>query len=426
MVVFMPHCGFLSEVSRAIAIAGALATRGVPVVFAARGGPYAHLVSAAGYPLHPLQPAIDDARARAFLDALLSMGGTDEPFFEPGELEAAVASEVGFLREVGAAMVVTGFTLSAYLSTRVVGVPLATDHGGVFVPPVLARGLCPAPVNPPAPGMARLPERLQRCLANTIPALVKAPVRQLNRHARELGVEPLPSMLSLMCGELTLVTELADVLGLDDDALTGWRPRWPYSIRSGTTFAATGPLYARLDVPIPEEVSAFLTEDEPVVYVSPTSVSEALLRSIVASARAVGRRVLVGATVHDVRDLADARTCVAGVLPNHLVMPRVAAAVIMGGQGSVQTAMASGTPFVGLPYHGEQELNVAVAERWGMALRVSPTDAGSSTLTRAIRRVVEEPSFTAAARRAAERYAGVDGAAGAAAAIVAALPVSRT
>jgi UDP:flavonoid glycosyltransferase YjiC (YdhE family) len=44
------------------------------------------------------------------------------------------------------------------------------------------------------------------------------------------------------------------------------------------------------------------------------------------------------------------RVMIESVLPNHLVIERVAACVIMRGQGSVQTAMACGTPFVGMPF----------------------------------------------------------------------------
>lgn len=376
MIAFLPHCAFLSEVSRAIEIGRALRSRGEDVAFAARGGPYSYLIDEAGFTWTRLEPGMDDAGARSFLEALLDMGKGDRPFYDDAELAAAIDAEIAFFRATGAQMAVTGFTLSAYVSARVAGIPLATDHGGSFVPPVLSHSLCPAPVNPPHPGLSRLPALLGRWLANRIPALVSRPVAQLNRHADARGVERLPSLCSLMCGDLTLVTELPEVLGLPAEALEGWAPHWPFRLRSGTTFRCTGPLYARLDRPVPPEVDAFLAVDEPVVYVAPTSVSEALLRAIIVGARTAGERMLVAATVHDVADLADERTCVARILPNHLVLPRVSAAILMGGQGSVQTALAAGTPFLGLPYHGEQELNVAVAERLGMALRMSPAVAG--------------------------------------------------
>lgn len=410
MILFLPNAAFLSEVSRAIEIARALQSRGVPVAFGTRGGSYEHLIGAAGFPAARLDPPVTPQVEAAFLQAILAMGPrTGRDFYSDDELSAAVDAEVALIRRLDADLVVTGFALSAYLSTRLAGVPLATDHGGSFVPPVLSHLLCPAAVNPPDPNLAKLPLPVQRWLANRAPAFIRGPVAQLNRHARERGIDPLPSMLGLMCGDLTLVTELPAVLGLSAKDLEQWRPRWPLRVRAGTTFRYTGPLYARLDLPVPAEVDAFLDGAEPVVYVALTSVTEAFLRSVVTRARASGHKVLVAQGTHDLSDLGDDRTLIAEVLPSHAVMPRATAAVIMGGQGSVQTAIASGTPFVGLPYHGEQELNVAVAERLGTAIRMSPADASTPALSRAIARLVGETAFAAAAESAAPLYAGVDG-----------------
>lgn len=415
MILFLPNAMFLSEVSRAIEVARALQSRGTPIAFGTRGGTFAHLIDDAGFPVHRLEPALTPQMESGFLAAILAMGPrTGRDFFTDDELRAAVDAEVVLIRTLRADLVVTGFTLSAYLSTRIAGVPLATDHGGSFVPPVLSHMLCPAAVNPPEPKLAKLPIAVQRWLANRAPAFITGPVAQLNRHARQRGVDTLPNMLGLMCADLTLVTELPEVLGLPTQDLEQWHPRWPLRVRPGTTFHYTGPLYARLDLPVPAEVNAFLEGDEPVVYVALTSVTDTFLRAVVAHARASGHKVLVAGAPHDLSDLSDDRAVVAGILPSHQIMPRAAAAVIMGGQGSVQTALASGTPFVGLPYHGEQELNVAVAERLGTAIRMSPTDATSPALPKAVTRLITEPEFITAATSAAQLYAGVDGSARAA------------
>jgi UDP:flavonoid glycosyltransferase YjiC (YdhE family) len=39
MIALLPHCGFLSETTRMLAIGQALVARGQPVVFATHGGP---------------------------------------------------------------------------------------------------------------------------------------------------------------------------------------------------------------------------------------------------------------------------------------------------------------------------------------------------------------------------------------------------
>lgn len=417
MIVLLPNCTFLSETSRMLAIAQALRRRGVECTLASHGGPYEHLLNGAGVGYTRVRPLMDEAGSHAFLDGVLSLGRDNKPMYTDDFLCAAIEHEVALFRELGARMAVIGFNLTTYVSSRVAGIPLAASHGGSFLPPVLERGLCPAPVNPPKPGMARLPRRLQRWLANNVPWWIRAPTRQLNRVAKELGVQVLPSFMAMMCADLTLVTDVPEVLGISRADLEGWRPHrrgvWP-----STRMRYVGPLFAKLDLPIPDRVEAFLSLKGPVVYLTPTSVRASFLRTMVPAVVAAGARVLVGATVHDVSALESDQVLVHGVLPNHLIMPRTNAAVIMGGQGSVQTAMMSGTPFVGMPYHGEQELNVALAERWGMAIRLSPRAAGTNAMTEAVRRLLDQPSFRENAARARLLYRDADGAEGAARAII--------
>jgi UDP:flavonoid glycosyltransferase YjiC (YdhE family) len=105
---------------------------------------------------------------------------------------------------------------------------------------------------------------------------------------------------------------------------------------------------------------------------------------------------------------------VEALLPSHRIMPRVALAVVTGGQGSVQTAMASGVPMVGIPLQPEQDLNVHLAERQGMAIRLAPRLAGGAAMTRAVRTLLDQPRYREAALRVQAIVARVDGASNAA------------
>lgn len=398
-------------------ISQALEARGARTLIASHGGPYEHLLDEAGVTWQRLEPAMGPAESQAFLDGLLSIGIENKPMYSDAFMRAAVRVEAELFERVGARLAVIGFNLTSYVSSRVAKIPLATSHGGSFVPPVLDRGLCPVPANPPAAGMTKLPRRVQRWLANRVPGWLKSPVKDLNRIASELGVQGVPSFMALMCGDLTMVTEIPEILGIPRDELEAWRP-WRRRLWPTTTFRYTGPLFAKLDRPVPARVDAFLRADGPVVYVAPTSVRAELLRELIAAVSAAGTRVLVGATIHDVRELESDRVMIEGVLPNHEIMPRVTACVIMGGQGSVQTAMAAGTPFVGMPFHGEQELNVGLAEAQGVAIRLSPRNAGTGHMTEAVRRLLDDSAFRANAQKVKALYANVDGADGCARAIL--------
>nr|WP_275402519.1 glycosyltransferase [Streptomyces sp. SID13031] len=99
-------------------------------------------------------------------------------------------------------------------------------------------------------------------------------------------------------------------------------------------------------------------------------------------------------------------------------MPQVDLAITTGGQGSVQTAMASGTPLLGIPLHIEQDLNVALVERLGAARHATPTD----NLATLAAQMLDNRSHAAAAERIQKLYAAVDGPAQAAEAIALAAP----
>ncbi|MFT3953525.1 MAG: glycosyltransferase [Piscinibacter sp.] len=417
MIALFPNCGFLSETSRMLHIAQALRAQGETVCFATHGGPYARVLSDAGESFTLLEPHFDDARCAAYLRDLVQIGRPGTRLQPAPEVRESAHAEAGFLRACGARAVVTGFTLTAYLSSRLAGIPLITSHGGSYVPPLFERGLAPVPTSMPMPGAEWLPAWLKRRIANSGAMRMSGPTRFLNEVAAELGVEPVPTLAALMLGDLTLVTDSAEVLGIPAADLAAWQPRRPQAFRAGTRLVATGPLFAKLDLPLPAAVTHFLDRSRPTALVVLSSATPQLLRQATARVRAAGARVIVGATIHDFGPNDDPEVVVAGLLPNHRVMPQVDVAVTMGGQGTVQTAMASGTPLVGIPLHPEQELNVDLAVQHGAGLAVAPRHVDSPRLTDAVRRVLTDRRFADGAAKVRGWYAGVDGAGEAARAI---------
>lgn len=417
MIALLPNCGFLSETSRMLHIAQALQAQGESVAMATHGGPYAHVLDAAGMPYTLLEPRMDRDRCARFIADLVRIGKPGVRLQPADEVRRSVQAEAAFLRSVGAHMAVTGFTLTAYLSTRVVGIPLAASHGGSYVPPVFARGLAPVPTTMPMPGAEWLPAWVKRRMANASTYRMRGPVKFLNEVAAELGVEPVPTLAALMLADLTLVTDTADVLGVPAAEMEAWQPSPAGAYRPGTRLVYVGPMIARLDVPVPDAVLPFLDGSRPTAYVVLSSCTPELLRAVVSRVRATGMRTIIGATIHDIgggaQDLGPvdaADMVVAGVLPSHEIMPCVDVAVTMGGQGSVQTCMLSGTPMVGIPLQPEQELNVAVAVRHGMAVAIAPRHAGTERMSAAVRRVATESSYRTQARRVRASYEGLDGA----------------
>jgi len=417
VISLLPNCCFLSETSRMLEIHDALRARGANTRIVTHGGRHEQALRDAGVAYDLLDPRVTDARCAEFVRSVPGIGPPNQSMWSDEEIRACVAAEVAYFREHGVRVAVTGWTLTALLSTRLAGIPLVTEHAGSWLPPVFERGLLPLPSRPVGMPLERwLPAAVRRRMFNAGAARLTIYTGGFNRVAAELGVEGVPSFAALLLGDLSLVTDVPEVLGISRSEIDGWTPRDPSRYRAGTRLRYSGPIYARLGVAVPERVEDFLAGPRPVVYVAITSSTPELVREVVAAVRTAGVRVLVAATVHDLGDLEDEYTLVAGVLPSHEIMPRVDLAVIAGGQGSVQSALASGLPFAGVPLQPEQDTNVAFVERHGAARLVPMRHVG--TLTRITRELLADDRYRQNARRLQEAFARVDGPGAAADAII--------
>ncbi|BCY05355.1 glycosyltransferase [Actinoplanes sp. L3-i22] len=409
-VCLLPHCAYLSETSRIIEIHRALGDRGIVPRVATYGGTYESALQAAGIDYDLIGPRMDASRCARFLREQPSSGPVWQSAYSDDELRAYVLAEAGYFRAHGVTTAVTGFSLTTTLSTRVAGIRLVGEHSASWVPPMFERGLLPAP-SKPFLGIR------SAWLSNRMPPRVRFYCGGFNRIARELGVPGIPSTAALVLGDLTLVTEVPEVLGVSGAEIEAWRPGRGY--RSSTRLRVTGPLFAHLPIPLPAEVAAFLDGPGPIVYVAITSSPPALIRAVVRALRPLRARILVAGTVHDLADLCDDRVLVAGVLPSHLVMPRVDLAITAGGQGSVQTAMAAGVPLLGIPLQLEQDLNVTLLERRGAARWVAPRQAGTPRLTELAGDLLTDSAYRRAAQAIRRLYDATDGPANAAEQILA-------
>jgi UDP:flavonoid glycosyltransferase YjiC (YdhE family) len=392
-----------------LAIHRALRARAADVVVATHGGVHERLLAEAGVSYQVVGPRMSDARCAQFVRMGAGMGPPNQSMWSDAEIETYVQAEAAFFRAHGVRAAVTGFTLTTLLSTRLANVKLITEHAGSFVPPVWERNMVEPFLDSPFPLGNRMPRATQRWLANLGIHHVKRYCAGFNRVARRLGIEGVPSFATLLLGDLTLVPDAPEVLGISRAELEDWRPG-PKGYRAGMRMRYSGPLFAELDRALPERVRQFLEGPRPIVYLAPTSTTTEQLRAIVGAMRGSGMRLLVASTVHALADLESDDVLIEGVLPSQLVMPQVDLAITAGGQGSVQCALASGTPLVAIPLQPEQDFNGQLLERHGAGRRISLRDAGTPKLVQLAQAILAEPSFRENARRIAAIYAGLDGA----------------
>lgn len=96
-------------------------------------------------------------------------------------------------------------------------------------------------------------------------------------------------------------------------------------------------------------------------------------------------------------------------VPAHEVNPLARLAVIHGGQGTVQTAVSSAAPFVGIGMQPEQEWSIDMLVRAGTARRVSWRDVHPGSIAIAVSELMDNDHACAKAVELSALYAQHDG-----------------
>ena len=170
-------------------------------------------------------------------------------------------------------------------------------------------------------------------------------------------------------------------------------------------------MFARLDGEVPAEILE-MPRDLPVVYFAMGSSANAkVLRRALLALAELPYRVIAPVKRHlgdDPPELPD-RILVTDWLPAHKVNPLADVAFIHGGEGTVQTAALSGTPFLGVGLQPEQEMNVEFYARQGCAIRLRKRELSTARIGSALETLLTEPSYRANAERIAGLLAEWDG-----------------
>ncbi|MCD9194770.1 glycosyltransferase [Streptomyces albireticuli] len=185
----------------------------------------------------------------------------------------------------------------------------------------------------------------------------------------------------------------------------------PWPTPSDLEVVQTGAWLLADDRPLSRELEAFLDAGEPPLYFGFGSgrVPEGLTRTVIDTARALGRRVVLSRGWADLSLVDDASDCLLiGEVNQQALFPRVAAVVHHGGAGTTTAATMSGTPQVVVPQHFDQFHFAERVERLGIGARLSGEPTAGS-LTNALREALGTDVIDAA--RAVGGRVRTDGAA---------------
>lgn len=394
VLLFAPETFNIAETTRMIEVAKAAHSHFAPH-FMGYGGAFVHLIEEAGFPFHLLEPHYTQAK----IDHLWKVDRM-EAFAAPftvEEVRRRVRSERDLYTALQPTAIVIGFTMTVYLSARIARIPLVAVTPFAFTRPFLEAGL------------GTFPDQFRRGPLRWIPrswldrgltwwALhTKAWTQTFNMVLKENGLPPFPTLMDLWEADHMLVAEIPEITGVEQ-LPQGWH--------------YVGPIFAHLPGDVPSQVKDF-AQKRPLIYCAMgSSGNREVVRQVIKAFAGRPYAVIAPVKAHlgGTKVTVPDNVLVTGWLPAPQVNALADIAVIHGGQGTVQTACAAGTPFVGIGMQPEQEWNIDCMVRKGAAIRLSRNEINGDSLITAIETLLHDPQAYIAAAEIQRAYANNNGA----------------
>ncbi len=388
-ICLFPNLAYLSETSRAIEVYNELIKKGQKPIFATHGGTYESILRDENIPYHIVPPLMTKNQCQDYVAANV---GDKRNFYNVSTLRERVQNEIDFFSSHEVGLVHIGFTLSAKLSARYLNIPLSTAHGSFF-PPVFENRI--AMYNKKYDyGIYRIvPKSWKKSIVNWLYVNTKHYNKPFNKVAKELNIEPINSLVELFTGDYTLVTDAPEIIGLSKEEIESWKKSSNSLYNCCKKLFHVGAIYAKLFGDLPQEVSDFLDTDKPKIFVALTSSTGKYLDKAYDSLKDLDCKVVLCTTVHPANYKPKKNMMIKEHLPSHKVMPLCDVAIIHGGQGSVQTAIASNTPIIGFSLQPEQNLNLQLVEKHKAGLNLPLQVLGNGGLGDYVNMVVRDKNY---------------------------------
>ena len=371
-ILFAPAAYNLAEVTRAIEVAKACRDK-FELLFYHHGGRYGRFIQEEGFEVREIEPRLTEEK----IEHLYRIDRGDEfgDFFTQEELDRRIESEVAFLNSIKPSAVVTGFNLTLPISAKVAKTPLVWLIGTPWISQYFQAGLGTWPDMLDYAFLRWVPDGLLNWLANkTMPALMGMFLSSFNKAAKRFGVRPFRGT-EFWEGDYGLLAEPPELSGLQV---------------LPSKFHYIGPLIARLNVPIPEEV-ANIGRDKPIVFFAMGSSGRPdLVAEIISGFGGKDYRVIapVKGLIDKMSLTVPENVIVTDLLPAHKVNPLADISVVHGGIGTVMTACLAGKPIVGVGMQIEQEANLENLVRKGFAVRIRKKRLSAEAVLKAIDRLL--------------------------------------
>lgn len=402
---FFTHAHNFGDCSRAIEVARAMKATGATVRFYHRGGSFVEQITAAGLAPIALEPPVTQEQHEALMDMDQHRApvGTLLPYTEE-QLVAMVESELEVFRQFKPDGVYCGLNLSSMISVPHAHIPMVTLVPTALCPAFFHKNLASFPDAMDTKLLRWLvPRSVKKLLINRIMLgkVARKSALVFNRVRTRYGLEPIYNFTSLVRGDLTLLPDLPELSGLAREDLP---PGYSYS----------GPLYARLELPLPAQVRRIFARPGLNVYCSMgSSGTPELLTKLVSILRSKPEYNVVCTTTNllEPSELGppNERFFAARFLPALEIGTLADVALTHGGQGTVQTMISAGTPVVGIGMQWEQQANLDGLQRAGAGIRLPLWGIDQRSVLDAIA-MAAQPATTASVRKLQKLVRAGDGA----------------
>jgi len=367
-VLFAPETINIAETTRMVEIAKLIRNR-YNCIFAGYSDEYSFIIKDAGFEFIPLSPWLTKEKTE-HLWKVDRMESFADPFTED-ELDERVKNEIALIKSKNVEAVIMGFTLSYAISARVSKVPLIYFMPFPLTEPFLKNKLAGVPDDFYRGIVKLIPEGLLTGIINLWFLKTRLWIKPFNKVCRKFGIAPIGRLVKLYQGDYNMITDIPELTGVPE-----LPENWFY----------VGFMFAKLEGSIPD-IMKTIPKDKPLIYCSMgSSANRDVLKIVIEAFSDIDCYVISPMKKHlDAMELKiPENVYVTDWLPAHLVNPMATIAVIHGGQGTVQTAVSSGTPFIGIGLQPEQEANIDLIVKQGSARRIRKHELSARRLKKEI------------------------------------------
>jgi UDP-N-acetylglucosamine:LPS N-acetylglucosamine transferase len=377
ILLFAPVTFDLAETTRMIEIAKGIvnhpsASQAFDIQFISNGGDLEHLIEKEGFPLKRLEPHLTPDKIEFI--GKVDKGEIFAPALSQKEMIAMIDNEVAYLRELRPVAVITGSYMTIPVTCQILKIPLVWVIQSTWLEDCFAKGagMTDGISFPP---LKKIADWFVFLFINFwIRIGFLGPV---NKAANHYGVHGYKSIFDYWRGDVTLVAEPAEFSGVD------LPPNYYY----------TGPLIARQNFPMPEEIKN-MPRDKPIIYFAMgSSGTPQIIANIIESFEGKPYRVIAPVKQHlaKIPDVnIPSNVLVTDWLPAHQVNKLADLSLIHGGIGTVMTAAYAGKPVVAVGMQPEQVANIACLVRKGFAIRVAKSKDPSKKVQEAIQMLLQD------------------------------------